>query len=198
VYPIVLSLVDPKSPVSMKTLQSIELLWNQRWTTGGYARYNITSEPDSPGPWPFPTMLIARAYYEAEDDTKVWRSLEWLLATPGGKAGAWFECYADRPVPPLPPLGIVPWMWAEAVMFFVHHLLGVRPSRNEFVIRPRLLDRLDSVSATLALQGHAIGISVARTEKEPNAVINGKVAPLADRQLRLPIPTRDLKIEMMI
>jgi hypothetical protein len=198
VYPIILGLIDSKSPISMKTLESMELLWNQRWTTGGYARYNVTSEPDSPGSWPFATMLIVRAYYESGNDEKVWRSLDWLLKAPGGKPGAWFECHADRPVPPLPPLGIVPWTWAEIVMFFVHHLLGVRPSRNELVVRPRLLKGMDNVKATLLLRGQTINITLGRAEKEPVAIVNGKQVPLVNRELRLPLPQRELNIEMTV
>jgi hypothetical protein len=198
VYPIILGLIDPKSPIAAKTLESMEPLWNQRWVTGGYARYNVTSEPDSPGPWPFATMFLARAYFETGNDEKVWRSLEWLLKAPGGKAGAWFECYADRPVPPLPPLGIVPWTWAELAMFFVFHLLGVRPTRNELVVRPRLLSGLDNVKASLTLRGHTINLVLSRAEKEPSALVDGKKVPLANGELKLPLPRKDLHIEMKI
>ncbi|MGA3244962.1 MAG: hypothetical protein ABSE41_10115 [Bacteroidota bacterium] len=198
VYPIILGLIDPKNPVSTKTLESMELLWNQRWTTGGYARYNVTSEPDSPGAWPFPTMLIVRANFEAGNDEKVWRGLNWLLKAPGGEAGAWFECYADRPVPPLPPLGIVPWTWAEMVMFVVHHLVGVRPSRNELAIRPRLLSGLSSVKTSLVVRGHTVDLTIGKAEKEPSALVNGKNVPLVNGQLKLPLPQQRLKIEMKV
>jgi hypothetical protein len=198
VYPIMLGLIDPKSPVAIKTLESMELLWNQRWTTGGYARYNVTSEPDSPGSWPFATMFLARAYFEAGNDEKVWRSLNWLLNCPGGKAGAWFECHADRPVPPLPPLGIVPWTWAELAVFFVHHLLGVRPIKNELVIRPRLLSGLDKAKASLTFRGQRIDLTVARAEKEAMAIVNGKRVPLVNGELKLAIPTKGQTIEIKI
>jgi len=198
VYPIILGLIDPKNPVSTKTLESMELLWNQRWTTGGYARYNVTSEPDSPGAWPFPTMLIVRANFEAGNDEKVWRGLNWLLKAPGGEAGAWFECYADRPVPPLPPLGIVPWTWAEMVMFVVHHLVGVRPSRNELAIRPRLLSGLSSVKTSLVVRGHTVDLTIGKAEKQPSALVNGKNVPLVNGQLKLPLPQQGLKIEMKV
>ena len=198
VYPIILGLIDSKNPVSLKTLESMELLWNQRWTTGGYARYNVTSEPDSPGSWPFATLLILRAYFEAGNDEKVWRGLDWLLKAPGGKAGAWFECYADRPVPPLPPLGIVPWTWAEIVMFVVHHLLGVRPSQNEFVLRPRLLSGLSSMKTSLTLRGQTVEVHVTKADKGPLALVNGRQVPLVNGELRLPLPQKALKIEMKV
>ncbi|MCX6145448.1 MAG: hypothetical protein NTZ35_19750 [Ignavibacteriales bacterium] len=173
-------------------------MWNQRWTTGGYARYNVTSEPDSPGSWPFATMFLARAYFEAGNDEKVWRALNWLLNCPGGKAGAWFECHADRPVPPLPPLGIVPWTWAELAVFFVHHLLGVRPNKNELVIRPRLLSGLDKARASLTLRGQRIDLTVTRAEKEALAMVNGKRVPLVNGELKLAIPAKGQTIEMKI
>jgi len=198
VYPIVLGLIDPKSSISTKTLESMEQLWNQRWTTGGYARYNVTSEPDSPGSWPFPTMLVLRAYFESGNDEKVWRGLEWLLNAPGGKAGSWFECYADRPVPPLPPLGIVPWTWAEIVMFFIHHLVGVRPSKHELVLRPRLLSSLNSVRTSVTLRGQTIDVTLMRTGKEPGAKVDGKRIPLVNGELRLPLPRKPLKIEISV
>jgi hypothetical protein len=198
VYPIVLGLIDPKSSVSAKTLESMELLWNQRWTTGGYARYNVTSEPDSPGSWPFPTMLILRAYFEAGNDEKVWRGLNWMLSAQGGKAGAWFECYADRPVPPLPPLGIVPWTWAEIVMFFIHHLVGVRPSKNELTLRPRLLSSMNNVTTSLMLRGQRIEISILRSGKEPGATVDGRRVPLVNGELKLPLPHKPLKIEINV
>ena len=198
VYPMILGLIDPKSPVSIKTLESMEQLWNQRWTTGGYARYNVTSEPDSPGSWPFPTMLILRAYFEAGNDEKVWRGLNWMLSAQGGKAGSWFECYADRPVPPLPPLGIVPWTWAEIVMFFIHHLVGLRPSKNEFTLRPRLLSSMNTVKTLLTLRGHTVDITIARTGRETGAKVNGKQVPLVNGELKLPLPQKPLKIEINI
>lgn len=198
VYPIMLGLIDPKSPIVVKTLDSMELLWNQRWTTGGYARYNVTSEPDSPGPWPFATMLLVRAYFEAGNDEKVWRALDWLLKAPGGKAGAWFECYADRPVPPLPPLGIVPWTWAELIIFFVYHILGVRPTKNELIVHPRLLSGLNKVKATVVLRGQPIDLTTSRAEKEAVALVNGKQIPLVDGELKLPLPRKGLSIEMKI
>lgn len=198
VYPIILGLIDSKDPVSIKTLESMEQLWNQRWTTGGYARYNVTSEPDSPGSWPFATMMIVRAYFEAGNDEKVWRGLDWMLSTPGGKAGSWFECHADRPVPPLPPLGIVPWTWAEIVMFFVHHMVGVRPSKNELTIRPRLLSSQNSVKTSVTVRSQRIEITITRTGKEPGATVDGKQVPLVAGVLRLPLPKKPMKIEISL
>jgi hypothetical protein len=67
VLSIAFSMIDPKSKLASKTLANIEKLWNQRWNHGGYGRYNIQSEPDSPGPWPFVFLFVKRAYFETEN-----------------------------------------------------------------------------------------------------------------------------------
>jgi cellobiose phosphorylase len=101
-------------------------------------------------------------------------------------------------VPPLPPLGIVPWAWAELAVFFVHHLLGVRPNKNELVIRPRLLSGLDKAKASLILRGQRIDLTVIRAEKDVVAVVNGKRVPLVNGELKLPLPAKGQIIEMKI
>lgn len=196
VLPIMLGIVDPKSPVAMKTLESMEHLWNQRWDTGGYARYDVSSEPDSPGAWPFPSIFIARSYFEAGNDEKVWRVLNWLLSIQGGKAGAWFEYYGDRPTPPLPPVGFVVWNWAEVITFFVHHLLGVRPSPDNLIIKPRLLKGLDELHATAIVRSHKVTIHIKRATKEQFALVDGKRMKLIDGAVTLPLPTRNIAIEI--
>lgn len=196
VLPIMLGIVDPQSSVATKTLESMEHLWNQRWDTGGYARYDVSSEPDSPGAWPFPTVFIARSYFEAGNDEKVWRALNWLLTIQGGKAGAWFEYYGDRPTPPLPPVGFVVWTWAEVITFFVHHLLGVKPSSKNLVIRPRLLKGLDELNATAIVHSHKVAIHVKRATKEQFALVDGKRMKLIDGAITLPLPTKDISIEI--
>ena len=125
--PVVHGLVAGDSELARNTLAHVEELWNQAWDDGGYGRYHVTSEPDSPGAWPFASLFVARAYAEARDDAKVWRVLRWLSATRGGEAGAWFENHGPRFAPPFPQVGIVPWTWAELASRVIHHLLGVRP-----------------------------------------------------------------------
>ena len=198
--PIAFEFIDPHSELAKQTLAHLETLWNQRWSTGGYSRYHVTSEPDSPGPWPFATMFIARAYLEAEDYAKVSRALRWMSATPGGVAGSWFEFYGPRPVPPCPQVGIIPWTWAELIIFFIHHLLGVRPNVEHLLIRPRLLPELKIVKANLRWGGHRMDLEIQRTEKpeERRAVVNGQQKSLQDGNLILPLPESDLKIQMMI
>jgi hypothetical protein len=198
--PIAFEMIDPHSELAQKTLARLETLWNQRWTSGGYGRYHVTSEPDSPGPWPFATLFIVRAYLEAGDDEKVSRALRWLAQVSGGEAGCWFEFYGLRPVPPCPQVGVTPWTWAEMIIFFVHHLLGVRPEVDRLIIRPRLLPELKSVKARLRVHSHWVDLEIARAEKtaECGAIVNGQQKSLQDGKLILPLPERDLKIAMMI
>lgn len=163
--PIAWEFVDPTGSLSRATLASMETLWNQRWKGGGYGRYHVTSEPDSPGPWPFPSLFIARALFEAGDDRRTRRVLDWLGRVPGARAAAWFEFYGPRPVPPYPQVGIISWTWAELIFLFVHHLLGVRPGENALRLRPRLLRGLARMEADLPMWGGRVEISVRKARR---------------------------------
>ncbi len=198
--PIALEFINPKDKLASRTLAELEKLWNQRWTGGGYARYHVSSEPDSPGPWPFPSLFIARAYFEAGQDEKVWRILHWLSTVPGAKAGSWFEFYGPRPVPPYPQIGIVPWTWAEILIFLIHHLCGVRPEWKEILLRPRLLQGLEKMRASFRLRNILLSLSIrkARGKEKPVFFINGKSRPFQEGGLRLPLSEKDIKIEAIL
>lgn len=194
--PVALELVDPASELAQKTLDELEALWNQRWQGGGYGRYHVTSEPDSPGGWPFATMFIARANLEAGNHERVWRALNWLLDAPGGRAGSWLEFYGERPTPPLVPVGIVPWNWAELAIFFVHHLLGVRPEPTRLRIRPRLLSGLDWVRARLWVRNRQVHLTLLRTAGEERAWVNRAQVPFLEGAVELAPPQEDLTVEI--
>jgi hypothetical protein len=198
--PIAFEFIDPHSELAKQTLAHLETLWNQNWNAGGYSRYHVTSEPDSPGPWPFATMFVARAYHEAGDYEKVSRALQWLAQIQGGAAGSWFEFYGPRPVPPCPQVGVIPWTWAELIIFFIHHLLGVRPNIDRLLIRPRLLPELKTVKANLRWGGYRLDLEIHRAKKpaERGALINGQQKLFQDGKLILPLPESDLKITMTI
>ena len=136
-FPIALGVIDPRSEVSLNTLASLESLWSQQWDGGGYGRYNILSEPDSPGPWPLATMYMTAAHLEAGNHEIIPRNLEWLIER-AGAGGSWFEFYSERPTPPLPPTGILVWAWAEWIALVVKHILVARVENGELIVRPRL------------------------------------------------------------
>jgi cellobiose phosphorylase len=81
-------------------------------------------------------------------------------------------------------------------MFFMHHLVGVRPSKNELTIRPRLLTSMNNVKTSLTLRGQKIEIALRRTGEKPAATVDGKQIPLVNGELRLPLPRKALKIEI--
>ncbi|HNV02415.1 MAG TPA: hypothetical protein PLE61_04165 [Vicinamibacterales bacterium] len=152
VLPIAFGTVAPRSAVARATLNHIETLWNQAWHRGGYGRYHVSSEPDSPGAWPFASIFVARAAVEAGDAARAWRILRWLAATDGAASGAWFENNGPRASPPFPQVGITPWTWAELVVLVVQHLLGVRPGPDAVTVTPRLLPGLAGVEARLPVR----------------------------------------------
>jgi hypothetical protein len=196
--PIAFEIVDPHGDVARKTLDSLEVLWNQGWNSGGYGRYHVTSEPDSPGAWPFSSLFVARAYCEAENYDKVWRVLRWLNNLQGGNGGAWFEFYGNRPTPPLPPVGIVVWTWAEIVMLLLHHIVGVRPRPGTITVRPRLLSGLNDINADLLVHGSRLQIRVIRDAQKQFALVDGKRKDLVNGSLKLPPLHGDTTVEIHI
>jgi hypothetical protein len=179
VLPVAWEFVDPAGALARRTLASMEALWDQRWTGGGYGRYNVTSEADSPGPWPFASLFVARAAIEAGDMAGAARVLDWLGRAPGGRAAAWPEFYGPRPVPPYPPVGIIPWTWAEMIFVFVHHLLGVRPAGDAVRVRPRLLPGQARMEAVVPVRGARLELAVrrARPGETPRFVVDGRRLP---------------------
>jgi hypothetical protein len=199
VYPIMYEFVDPRGDVAKKTLASMEVLWNQKWEHGGYSRYNTTSEPDIPGPWPFGSLFVARAYAEAGDSAKVWRVLRWLYEIHGGKSGAWFERYAPSITPPAPPVCYVGWNSAEIVALVVHHLMGFRPEMDRLVVRPKLIDGIDEFRGRFAVRGSDVDVHIRRTGAAA-AAVNGEKKPFSRGTLTLPYPVSHgpVKIEITV
>jgi hypothetical protein len=136
-FPICYGVIDPRSDVAKKTMESLESLWSQAWEGGGYGRYNVDSEPDSPGPWPFATMYMAVSAFEAGDFPRLQRALEWLIDS-AGPGGSWFEFLGDRPTPPLPPTGIIVWAWAQWITLVVKHILTANVKDDQLIIMPKL------------------------------------------------------------
>ena len=198
--PIALGFVPPSSPLCRLTLASLETLWNQAWTGGGYGRYHASSEPDSPGAWPFPSLFAARASFEMGDDDNVWRILKWLATVPGAGAGSWFEFYGKRLAPPFPQVGIVPWNWAEMIILVVHHILGVQPQEYGLRIRPRLLAGLDNATASFPFRGTRLALEVQRTPARsgPDVRTNGKVLRSGPGEILLAYSPRPLSAKFRV
>jgi hypothetical protein len=185
VYPIIFDMVDPHSDLARNTLQWLEQLWSQRWSFGGYSRYNTFSEPDPPAPWPIATLLMARAYVEAGDSEKVWRALQWLATIHGGKSGGWFERYGPSITPPAPPVCVVGWTWSEVVMLIVHHVIGLRPDLEAITLRPHLIYGVDTIRKHFRVGGTELDIAIYRTTDRPYALVDGARAEVKDGGLRI-------------
>lgn len=172
--PIALGVVAANAPVSRATIKSLDKLWNQRWKGGGYGRYHVTSEPDSPGAWPFASLFVARAALEAGDHNRAWRVLRWLGRARGARAGTWSEFYGHRIAPPFPQVGFVPWNWAEIVFLLVHHVLGVRPEVKGVRLQPRLLRGLSGATASLTVRGRRLRVALAADRSGLRARVAGR------------------------
>lgn len=199
VQPIMHGMVDASSPLAVKTLEWVETLWNQRWTSGGYPRYDVSSEPDPGAPWPIASLLLARAYAEARNSEKVWRVLNWLNSINGGKSGGFFERYGPGITPPAPPVGIVGWAWSEIVSLVCENIMGVRPGLDNLVLRPNLLEGLNEMKGEFRIRGIKTEVVLKRTSEPPFATINSKRIAMQNGALTLKYPVRgSLKIEMNV
>jgi hypothetical protein len=199
VLPVAQGFIPPRGELARNTLAGVEELWNQRWEGGGYGRYHTSSEPDSPGAWPFASLFVARAYTEAGEDAQVWRILDWLLQTGGGRAGSWFENDGPRIAPPYPQVGITPWTWAEVITLCVHHILGVRPDHQGITLRPHLLEGLTEMEATLRVRSHQLHLVVRRapSPETRGGVVDGTRFPWEENGVRLPLPRSDAHVEVL-
>ena len=157
--PIALGIIDPRSPLALRTLDELEPLWNMRWAGGGYERYNSSSEPDTPGPWPFASCFILRALHDAGLYSRSRRVLEWLNTVQGGRTGFWFE-----EIPLLrsntKACGIIPWTSGEIALFVVRHLLGVRFEGTRVVLRPALYPDSPPISADLRFRSGRLRLEI--------------------------------------
>jgi hypothetical protein len=196
--PIALGFVGPESPVCRATLGSLEALWNQVWTGGGYGRYHASSEPDSPGAWPFPSLFVARASVEMGEFENVQRILDWLESVPGAKSGSWFEFYGERISPPFPQVGIVPWNWAELIVLFIHHFLGFRPQEAGIWLGPRLIPGLKMVRAEIRIRERRLSLEC-RLESPDERIrfeTGGRVLEERPNAILLEYPSKDIKIKL--
>ncbi len=198
--PIAFGFVPADSQVAKATLENMEILWNQGWEEGGYGRYHASSEADSAGSWPFPSLIVARAALEAGDYGKVWRILNWLDKMPGSLSCSWFETYCDRISPPYAQLGITPWTWAEIIMLTVHHMIGIQPEENSIRIRPRLLPGLKKVTGSLPLRDIHIHFEYSVNPDCKTTVFRTNVQQLDSKtdEMLIRYPQEDVYIKALI
>ncbi len=198
VLPIIFGFVDSKSDVALKTLEWVEVLWNQRWDYGGYERYDSSSEPEPPGPWPFASLFMARAYLEAKNYEKVWGVINWLYNINGGESGGWFEYYSESQLtPPLPPVGIVGWTWAEIVSLFVYHMIGFRPEIENLVIKPNLLSGIEFVNFNVKVRDMFVELEIKRGKKI-SASVDGVEQEVINGGIVLRYKRGEVKIKLEI
>ena len=178
--PTAMNLIDPKSALSVYTLNELEKLWNERWFMGGYDRYNTSSQGDQPGPWTFATTFILRGQHEAGLLDRSRRSLEWLYNNAGGRTGAWFE---EIPVIRSQAFssGLIPWTSAEVSYFIVHHLLGIIFKGETMTIKPALYKTTAPIKAELRYRTGRFTVDIDGNGAVDYATINGlKVMPNKD------------------
>jgi hypothetical protein len=199
-WPILLGQVPSGGPLARRTLDAIAPLWNEQ-AGGGYLRYNPAGDPDAPGSWTFPTAIVGRVMADAGRSADVRRILDWFTRVQGARGGSYFEFYArtPRPVPPLPPMGIIVWGWAEIAQLFVEGLVGARldDAGETLVFRPCLPEGCNTFSARLHFQGAALDVSVRRTGRRAGtyegrpmrAVPGGFVLPAPVRSGRVALET---------
>jgi len=198
--PFAFGVIDPGSSLAVDTLEGLEMLWNQAWEGGGYGRYHCSSEPDAWGPWPFPSLFVARAYAEAGRYDRVWRILHWLDTMPGSSSGTWFEFYGEPHAPPFAQIGLTPWTWAEMLMLLVSHVMGIRPEHDRLRVRPRLLPGLDRIQASFPLRGGSLEITIRRKGHEGPLSVDSDAPVLqtGEDYVELAYPDGDLHLDLLV
>lgn len=178
-------------------LAQLEPLWNQGWKIGGYGRYHMDSDPDSPGPWPFASLYIACAYLERREWDKVWRVIDWLASLPQYPSGAFFEMYGDRIAPPYAQNGIVAWSWAETITMVVKNILGFQPEEDAIRMRPRLLPGFKVAKGVVPFRGHRVLFQLTAEERidRPRFEVSAKHAEADGDSVRIPFADADICIE---
>ena len=198
--PVAFGAIDAGSDLAVDTLEGLEMLWDQAWTGGGYGRYHCSSEPDAWGPWPFPSLFVARACAETGRFDRVWRILRWLDTMPGACSGTWFEFYGEAHAPPFAQIGLTPWTWAEMMLLLVSHVMGVRPEHDRLRLRPRLLPGLERIRASFPLRGGSLEITVQTKGHDGPLSIdsNARVLKAGTDYAELAYTDGDLRVDLSV
>ena len=170
--PVAFRIIDPQSGLARNTLEEVEKLWNARWFSGGYSRYNSSSEPNQVGPWAFATCFIMRAQHEARLYDRSRRSLEYLHGIPGGRSGAWFEeIPATRGTSKWD--GIICWSTGEMTLFIIRHYLGIRFEGEDLVIQPALYPNSPPLIADLRIRKGRLHLEIEGNGPYKTILVNG-------------------------
>ncbi len=200
VFPIIFGQISPDDPVAKATIKEVRKLWNKR--IGGYYRYNPASEPEEPGSWAFPTAIIGKALAEMGDLNGVQEVMDWFLNIQGAAGGSYFEFYSDqpRPVPPLPPLGILVWAWGEISNLFVQYLMGARVDNEgeRLIFKPHLTPKCGQINGKLKFRGKTIEVNIQRKGGKQKAVYNGRDIKWTSEGFVLPENVEDGKITISV
>ncbi len=196
--PLALEFIPAESALGRNTLIHLEQLWGQNWEGGGYGRYHCSSEPDTDGPWPFPSLFVARAYAEAKDFDKVWRILRWMDSLSGSRSGSWFEFYGVPHSPPFAQLGVPPWTWSEMLCLLIHHILGVRPLHHGLHIRPHLFPTIKKVEAGFPLRQGWLQLRIQRHLKDGPARFhsNARILRSSSDDVLLDYSTPNIEVDI--
>ncbi|MCC6123528.1 MAG: hypothetical protein IT426_01050 [Pirellulales bacterium] len=182
--PAALGLIDPRSPLSLATLDDLERIRGERWHGDGYMRYASTCELNQIGPWPFATCFVMRAQHDAGLFDRSRRSLAWLREV--GPSGAWVEAIcAKRSGSNW--CGIVVWTTGEIPLFAVRHVLGVRFDGATPALKPAPFPRAGPLKADLRFRKGRLKLEIPGPGPYDYALVDGKrTAADEDGAVRLP------------
>jgi hypothetical protein len=182
--PAALRLIDPRSPLSLATLDDMEKIRCERWRGDGYMRYASTCELNQIGPWPFATCFVLRAQHDAGLFDRSRRSLEWLHEV--GPSGAWTEAIcAKRSGSNW--CGVIVWTTGEIPLFAVRHVLGIRFDGSTPVLKPLPYPGTGPLMADLRFRKGRLKLDIPGPGPYTFAEVDGKrIVADKDGAIRLP------------
>ena len=185
--PLALGLVEPNSALATKTLDEIEKLRNQRWSGGGYGRYDATSEINMPGPWGIAGALVLRGQHAGGMLHRSRSTLEWFRTVQGGNGGLYYEEMPLLAGSQQNWLGLVTWPTGELPYFVVRHYLGVRFQDGRVAIRLTVYPNSPPIKADLRFHQGRLKLKIPGSGPYRFAEVNGKRIEI-DKQgtIRLP------------
>lgn len=182
--PIAMGLVDPRSPLSLETLDDLEKIRAERWHGDGYMRYASTCELNQIGPWPFATCFVLRAQHDAGLFDRSRRSLAWLHEV--GPSGAWTEAICAKRSG-ANWCGIIVWTTGEIPLFVVRHVLGVRFESAAPVLKPAPYPNTGPLQADLRFREKRLKLKIPGPGPYDYALVAGRrVKADKDGAIRLP------------